>query len=99
MEPTVAAMVVLPLAIPVASPWTLIVATAGEDEVHTTDAEISCVLLSLKVPVAVNCFVVPIAVLGFAGVTVIETKVTAVTVRDAVPVTEPAVAVTVAVPT
>ena len=35
----------------------------------------SCVLLSLKVPVAVNCFVVPTAMLEFAGVTAMETSV------------------------
>ncbi len=34
----------------------------------------SCVLLSLNVPVAVNCLVAPTAMLEFAGVTAIETK-------------------------
>jgi len=41
----------------------------------------SCVLLSLKDPLAVNCFVVPVAIVEFAGVTVIETRVAPVTVR------------------
>lgn len=55
-------------------------------------------LLSLKVPVAVNCLVVPTAMLEFAGVTAMETRVAAVTVREAIPLTPPDVAVMVAVP-
>jgi len=53
---------------------------------------------SLKVPVALNCLVVPTAMLEFAGVTAIESRVAPVTVNDAVPLTEPEVAVMVAVP-
>ena len=49
-------------------------------------------------PVAVNCFVVPTAMLEFAGVTAIETRVAAVTVSEAVPLTDPEVAVIAAVP-
>ena len=59
----------------------------------------SCVVLSLKVPIAVNCLVVPTAMLELAGVTVIENRVAPVTLRVAVPVTEPEVALMVAVPT
>jgi hypothetical protein len=58
----------------------------------------SWVLLSLNVPVAVNCLVVPTAMLEFAGVTAIETSDAAVTVRDAVPLTPADAAVMVAVP-
>ena len=58
----------------------------------------SCVLLSLNVPVAVNCLMAPTAMLEFAGVTAIETKFAPVNVRDAVPLTEPEVAVMVATP-
>jgi hypothetical protein len=39
------------------------------------------VLLSLYVPVAVNCFVVPLAIEGLTGVTAIDTSVAAVTVN------------------
>ena len=53
---------------------------------------------SLNVPVAVNCLVVPTAMLGFAGVTVTPTNTAPVTVNDAIPETEPEVAVMVAVP-
>jgi len=52
----------------------------------------SCVLASLKVPVAVNCCVPPAAAVGFAGVTTSETSVPVPTVRVVVPVTPDAVA-------
>src|ERR1051326_5166117 len=68
------------------------------EELHSTDAVMSCVLVSLNVPVAVNCLVVPMAMLGFAGVTAIETRVALVTVSEVVPLTAPDAAVIVAVP-
>lgn len=58
----------------------------------------SCVLLSLKVPVAVNCFVVPTAMLEFVGVTPIETRVAALTLREELPVTPPELAVILVLP-
>ena len=76
----------------------MIVVTAAEDEVQSTDSVRSCTLESLNVPVAVNCFVVPTPMLPLAGVTTIETSVAAVTVSEAVPLTDPEVAVMVAVP-
>jgi hypothetical protein len=91
-------MLVLPVATLVATPLPLIVAAAGFKELQSTDAEISCVLLSLKVPVAVNAFVVPTAMLELAGVTAIDTRLAPVTVRDVVPVTLPEAAVIVVVP-
>ncbi len=68
------------------------------EELHSTDAVMSCVLVSLKVPVAVNCLVVPMAMLGFAGVTAIETRLAPVTVSDVLPLTAPDVAIMVVVP-
>jgi len=56
------------------------------------------VLVSLKVPVAVNCLLVPIAMVEFAGVTASDTNVAVLTVKVAVPVTEPEVALIVVVP-
>jgi len=73
-------------------------ATDGLAEPQSTDAVMSCVLLSLKVPVAVNCFVVPIAIPELLGVTAMETRVAAVTVSEAVPLTDPEDAVMVTVP-
>jgi hypothetical protein len=96
--PKAAAIVVLPGATLVARPVLLIVAAAGLEELHTTDPETSCVLLSLNEPVAVNCRVVPVAIVAFAGVTVSETKLAPVTVSDAIPLTDPDATVMVAVP-
>jgi hypothetical protein len=48
--------------------------------------------------VAVNCWVVPIAIEGVAGVIAIETSAAAVTVSEVDPLTEPEVAVIVALP-
>jgi hypothetical protein len=56
------------------------------------------VLPSVKVPVAVNCCVVPAGIEGMAGVTEIDTSVACVTVRVVVPTIEPDVAVTLALP-
>ena len=49
-------------------------------------------------PVAVNCFVVPTAIVEFAGVTAIEARVAALTVREALPETPPEVALIVVLP-
>lgn len=74
------------------------IATAGLEELQSTDAVMSCVLLSLNVPVAVNCFVVPMAMPELLGVTAMETRVAVVTVSEAVPLTDPEDAVIVTVP-
>ena len=91
-------MVPLPAATLETKPWALMVAVAALEDVHVTVVVMSCVLLSLNVPVAVNCFVVPTAMLEFAGVTAIETRVAEVTVSVAVPLIPPDVAVMVEVP-
>jgi hypothetical protein len=44
------------------------------DDVHVTEAVRFCVLLSAKVPVAVNCCEELKARVGFAGVTTIEIR-------------------------
>ncbi len=53
----------------------LIVATDADVELHVTDPVKFCVVLSEKVPVAVNCHVVPRAMLGLVGVTEMDTRV------------------------
>ena len=74
IAPEVAEMVALPVPAPVARPLLLIVATALFEEPQVTELVKFCVLPSLKVPVAVNCWVVPLAIELFAGVTAIETS-------------------------
>src|SRR5204863_8149059 len=71
----------------------LILTATGLDELQVTWVVRSCIVLSLKVPVAVNCCFVPFAMLGFVGVTAIEVRVAAVTVSVVFPETDPKVAV------
>ena len=75
--PNVAVMLVVPPATPVASPpEAAIVAVAGVPEAHVTVDVMSAVVLSLYVPVAVNCCVAPtFRCAGDAGVTAIELRV------------------------
>jgi hypothetical protein len=74
-DPNVAVTTLEPTPTAVASPEVgTIVTTAGVAEIQTTFAVKSAVLVSLKVPVAVNCCVNPLATLGVAGVTVIDSS-------------------------
>jgi len=77
----------------------LIVATPVFVEDQVTCVVRSCVELSEKTPVAVNCRVIPFATLGFAGVTPIDTSTAGVTVNVVLPVTPPLLAETVVLPT
>jgi len=85
IDPDVAEMLELPPATLAAKPWLpgalLIVAAEALDEAHWTEPVMSCVLPSVKVPVAANCSVVPRGIVGIAGVMAMETKVAAVTVK------------------
>lgn len=91
-----AVIVVEPCATADARPVPLIVATPGSDELHVTKAVKFCVAPSANVPVAVNCFVVPPAMVAVAGVT--ARVVTADDVREVEPDMVPKEAVTVTVP-
>src|ERR1700719_1254331 len=71
-------MVLVPVPTVLAKPALLIVATAVFEELQVTELVRFWVLLSLYVPVAVNCCGTPLATEGFAGVTAIEVKVAAV---------------------
>jgi hypothetical protein len=84
-------MVVAPVARLVARPEALILAVAGTELLHVAEEVRSCVLPSLYIPVAVNCWLTPMKMDGIAGVTTIELKVTDedVTVSVAEPLTAP----------
>ena len=71
----------------------LIEATLVSEELQVTKLVKICVELSVYVPVALNCWFVPLAMLGFAGVTLIETSVAGVTVNPVEPDTLPVAAV------
>ena len=66
---TVAVMVVVPVASPVAKPDELTVAAAVLDDDHATPDESAFVVPSEYVPVAVNCCVSPAATLVADGLT------------------------------
>jgi hypothetical protein len=87
MLPLLAEIEEVPIPTPVAKPVPFIVATEVAAEAHVAVLLRSCVELSLNVPVAVNCCVVPLAIDGFAGVTAMETSVGGVTVSVVEPVT------------
>jgi hypothetical protein len=97
MLPDVAVMVLVPAATEVARPFEpvvlLIDATLVLEEFQATVSVRSCVELSENVPVAVNCWVVPLAMLGLAGVIARATSDAAVTVRSVEPEVSPDVAV------
>jgi hypothetical protein len=69
-----------------------IVATLATDELQCELSVTSCEVPSLKLPVALNCCVVPTVTDGFAGATVMDCRVPVPTVRVVVPVTPEAVA-------
>jgi len=80
-------------------PWAFVmVATAVSVELQVTVAVISWRELSERMPMAVNCMVVPFAMLGFVGDTSIDTSVAEVAVSVVFPETVPDVAVIVAEP-
>ena len=97
-EPEAAVIAVLPALIALSSPAALITATPIAEELQVTVPVRFCVLPSLYVPVAVNCYVAPTATGGFAGVTAMETSAGGPTVAVVEPHTEPAQALTVAEP-
>ena len=98
MEPEVAVIVALPTPAPEARPAFPIVATAVADELQFTALVRSCVLPSLYVPVALNCWVVPFAMDAVKGVTDRETRPGALTTTVTVLVTVPKVEVMLDVP-
>jgi hypothetical protein len=96
--PEVAVIVAPPTDNALASPPAAMPNTDGMFELQAADAVRSCVLPSLNVPVAVYCCVVPLAIVAFAGVTEIDTRVDCPTVNCPDPETAPTLAEIVAVP-
>jgi len=97
-----APIVVTPIPVVVAKPPTLgafaMVATLDADELQCVLSVMSCVDVSLNVPVAVNCCVLPTETDGFAGEIATETNVPVPTISVAVPLMPELVAVIVTVP-
>ena len=96
--PDVAVIAVVPVPTPVATPAAVIVATVGVPDDQVTLVEIFCVVPSLNIPVATNCWLKPLAREGFAGVTAMVSRIAELTVRFVEPTVFPEVAVIVVVP-
>jgi hypothetical protein len=99
IDDDVAVIVEVPTPAPLASPDALIVAMVLVPDDHVTVEVRFCVVPSLNVPVAVNCWVAPLVIEGFAGVTAIDCSVAAVTVSTVEPEIDDNVAVIVELPT
>src|SRR4030066_147803 len=95
--PNEAVMEAVPLDAPVARPAAVIVAPVVE-ELQEADAVMSCLVVSEKMATALNCRVVPRAMVGLVGVTSMDARVAAVTVRVVTPESPPNEAVMEAVP-
>lgn len=93
-----AEMVAVPALTAVARPALEMVATETVSEAQVTWLVMSCVELSVKVAVAVNCSVVPAAMEGLAGVTAMDCRAAGVTVTLVDPVMLPLAALMVEVP-
>ena len=87
-----------PVATAVARPAAEMVATEVVAEAQVTRLVRFRVDLSVRVPMAVNCWLLPLATEGLAGVTAMETNAAAVTVSTVEPVTPPSLALIAAVP-
>ena len=89
---SVAVIVVAPNVNAEANPVTgSMLATAGVEEIQVTDDVFTITVLSEFIPIAVNCCVVPLAILGLIGLTDRDASVAAVTsnvVEFVIPVAE-----------
>jgi hypothetical protein len=94
----VAVIVALPVPTLLTSPLLLTVAAAEFEEIQVRSALRSCVEASEKVPVAVNCWLVPGAMLGVGGVSAIDMRVAGVTVTLKVAEAEPQTLATAQIP-
>ena len=82
-EPEAAKIATVPVATLLASPAVESAATVLSDELQSTVEVRSCVLPSLKIPVATSCWVVPRAMVVFAGVMAMDCSTAGSTVSDA----------------
>jgi len=98
-EAVEAMIVEFPVVKAVARPELLTVATLPAEDVHIALFVMSCMVPSLKVPVAVNCCTDPTGSEGLAGVTAIEAMTAEVTVNTVLPVMEAEAADMVTLPT
>ena|SRR5215469_14927392 len=93
IEPDVALIVVEPTLSDCAKPAvggdTLMIATVGSDDVHWAELVRSCIVPSVKMPVALYCCVVPSGIVANDGVTETLARTAFPTVAEPVPTAEP----------
>lgn len=94
----VAEIVAVPGVVANTRPAVLVVATVGAEEDQFTTPLMFCVLPSLKLPLALNCWNNPATIVGFPGETAMERTVAFVTVSEAEALSVPEVAVIVEPP-
>jgi hypothetical protein len=87
--PRAAVMLHIPVPTPVARPPAATLAIELFEEAHVTLEVRFCVLELLYVPMAVNCWVVPLGIEGLVGVTAMDTRVGGVTVSVVDPLIPP----------
>ena len=87
--PNVAVIVAVPGPTPLAAPLEVMVATAEDEVLQLTYVVKLRWLPSLNVPVAVNCWTMPEAMLEVAGLRAIDKRVAESTVSWVKPLTEP----------
>jgi hypothetical protein len=97
-DPKVAVIADAPTERETASPEELTMAMAGCELAHVTRLVKSCVLLSVNVPVAVSCMVLPRAMNISDGVTATETSTAFETIRTDEPLCPPFDAIILTVP-
>lgn len=83
IEPFEAATRAVPVSLASSRPVVLTVATAGSFVAQVTEVVKSCVLPSWKTPIAESCSLVPAAKDRFAGLTEMDTRGAAITVKVA----------------
>src|SRR6266478_3770962 len=86
MEPQFAEMVTCPVALLLTNPLSSMDAIEPFEDPQRTERVMSWVVLSLNVPVAVNCLVAPIGMLELSGAIASETSVALAAVTVEVPV-------------
>ena len=93
-----APMVLVPAVFAVTRPPVAMVAVEVFEDDHVTEAVRFSVLLSVYVPVALNCWVAPLIMVGFPGVMAMDCRAGGVTVSNVDPAIELRLALMVLVP-
>jgi len=98
IPPKLPVMVDVPIFLPVVKPLVVIEATLTAEDCHCVTPVTSCFVPSENPAVAVNCWLIPSAMVGLAGAMLSEVGVAELTVNRVLPLIDPCVAVMVVLP-